>query len=140
MADVYIAGAAMTRFGARPDSLADMMAEDVILMVPDQPVQEGKAACAAFVHQVLSCLLSEFNRRITYVSAEIRVLGDFAFDRGTFSFTMSRRSGGYTTEETGKYLFLYSRTAGRSWEMARLIVNLDARGDEFPDDEMVEHA
>ena len=105
--------------------IADMLAEDAVIMVPNQPVQEGKAACARFVADVLAGLLAQFDRHIVYVSAEVRVIGDCGFDRGSFTFTVAPRSGGETSRETGKYLFLYSRAAGGSWKIARAIVNLD---------------
>jgi uncharacterized protein (TIGR02246 family) len=107
----------------------EMMADDAVIMVPDYPVQEGKAACAAFVRDTLAFQLEEFDRHITYVSAEVQVIGDMAFDRGTFSFTVCPRGGGQTTEERGKYLWIYSRARDRSWRIARAIVSLDERDD-----------
>ena len=62
------------------DSIVDMMAEDVVLMVPDQPAQEGTIPCASFGREVLAALLAQFDRRIRYMSAEVRVIGDAAFD------------------------------------------------------------
>jgi len=112
--------------------ITEMLADDVVIMVPNEPVQEGKAACAAFVDNTIAGLLEEFDRRIAYVSAEVRVLGDCAFDRGTFSFTVTPRAGGDTSRERGKYLFLYSRTADDSWKIARVIVNLDDHEDDGP--------
>ncbi len=56
-----------------------------------------------------------------------RVLGDWAFDLGTFSFTISPKPGGDTTEGHGKYLFAYSRGADRAWKLARAIVSRDDR-------------
>ena len=105
--------------------IADMLAEDAVIMVPNQPVQEGKAACARFVADVLAGVVEQFDRRIVYISAEVRVIGDCGFDRGSFTFTVAPRSGGDTSRETGKYLFVYSRAAGGSWKIARAIVNLD---------------
>jgi uncharacterized protein (TIGR02246 family) len=107
--------------------IVDMLAEDVVIMVPNQPVQEGKAACASFVRNVLGGLLEQFDRRIVYSSAEVRVIGDCGFDRGSFTFTIAPRSGGESSRETGKYLFLCSRTADGSWKVARAIVSLDDR-------------
>jgi uncharacterized protein (TIGR02246 family) len=107
------------------DEFANMLAEDAVLMVPNQPVQEGKAACVSFAADVMSGLLKEFERRIVYVSAEVRALGDYGFDRGSFSFTLTPKSGGETSRETGKYFFLYSRAQDGSWKIARAIVNLD---------------
>lgn len=115
-----------------PDDIAEMLAEDAVIMVPSEPVQEGKTACAAFVCDVLTGVLEQFNRRIAYVSAEVRVIGDVAFDRGNCSFTISPKSGGETTRETGKYLFLYCRALDRSWKISRAIVSLDERDGEQP--------
>ena len=112
--------------------IADMLAEDAVIMVPNQPVQEGKAACARFVADVLAGVVEQFDRRIVYISAEVRVIGDCGFDRGSFTFTVAPRSGGDTSRETGKYLFLYSRAAGGSWKIARAIVNLDDHEGEEP--------
>lgn len=110
-----------------------MMAEDIVLMVPDQPVQNGRPACAAFVRNVLSGLLGRFERRISYVSDEVAVLGDAAaFDRGTFSFTVTPREGGMTTRVTGKYFWLFRRGDDRAWQMSRLMLSLD-EGDEEVD-------
>ena len=61
---------------------------------------------------------------------EVRVIGEYAFDRGSFAFSVAPRSGGDTSRETGKYLFLYSRAADGSWKIARAIVNLDAHESE----------
>jgi len=112
--------------------IADMLAEDAVIMVPNQPVQEGKTACARFVAEVMAGLFEQFDRRIVYISAEVRVIGDCGFDRGSFTFTVAPRSGGATSRETGKYLFLYSRSADGSWKIARAIVNLDDHEGEEP--------
>jgi uncharacterized protein (TIGR02246 family) len=112
--------------------IADMLAEDAVIMVPNQPVQEGKAACATFVADVMAGMLAQFDRRIVYQSAEVRVIGDCGFDRGSFEFTVAPRSGGQTSRETGKYLFLYTRAADGSWKIARAIVNLDDHDGEEP--------
>ena len=111
-------------------AMIDLLAEDAVIMAPDQPVQEGKAACAAFLTDVIASLFEQFDRRIAYVSAEVRVIGEYAFDRGSFAFTVAPRSGGDTSREIGKYLFLYSRAADGSWKIARAIVNLDAHESE----------
>jgi uncharacterized protein (TIGR02246 family) len=113
------------------EAMASMMADDIVIMVPTYPVQESKPACAAFTRDVLTALRGRFHRHIAYVSAEIRVAGDMAFDRGTFSFTVSPKAGGDTSIETGKYLFLYSRDGDRSWKIARVIVNLDEREEQL---------
>src|SRR5882672_4896526 len=105
--------------------IADLLAEDAVIMVPNQPVQEGRAACATFVADVMAGLLEQFDRRIVYQSAEVRIIGDCGFDRGSFAFTVAPRSGGEPSRETGKYFFFYSQATDGSWKIARAIVNLD---------------
>jgi len=106
------------------ETIIDHIADDAVIMVPDQPVMEGKAVCAGFLRGMLGWMTESLDRHITYVSAEARVIGEYAFDRGTFSFTATPKSGGETTHAQGKYLWLYSRDAG-SWKVARFIVSLD---------------
>jgi uncharacterized protein (TIGR02246 family) len=105
--------------------ICSVFAADAVLMVPNEPVQEGRDACARFIRDLLPSLLEYFERHVSYISAEVRLIGDFAFDRGEFSFSATPRSGGDTTEAHGKYLWLYSRSAEGSWQLARAIMSLD---------------
>jgi uncharacterized protein (TIGR02246 family) len=107
-----------------PEPICAAMADDMALMVPNAPVQEGKAACAAFVRAVLPSLLQEFERHVSYTSAEVRVFDETAFDRGTFSFSVTPRAGGASEVNVGKYLWFYIRRDD-SWRLARVIVSLD---------------
>jgi ketosteroid isomerase-like protein len=111
-----------------PEPICAAMADDVVLMVPNAPVQEGRAACAIFLRELLPSLLREFERHITYTSAETRVLGESAYDRGTFKFSAAPRAGGPSEMSTGKYFFLYARS-DETWKMSRVIVCLDERPD-----------
>ena len=61
-----------------PEPICAAMADDVALMVPNAPVQEGKAACATFLRAVLPSLLQEFERHVSYTSAEVRVFDETA--------------------------------------------------------------
>lgn len=105
--------------------LTELLAADAVLMVPDYPVQVGRHACTTFVHDVLGWLHDRFHRAIQYVSDEILVMGDYALDRGTFSFTVAPRSGGDRMRAQGKYLWVYSRAADRSWRISRAMMSLD---------------
>jgi ketosteroid isomerase-like protein len=107
-----------------PDDTIAMMAEDVVLMVPDFEVQEGREACARFIREMDACLAEAFDRRIRYVSTEVRVLGDVAFDRGTFAFAVLFRDQDEARINRGKFLILYVRS-GHEWKISRLIVSRD---------------
>jgi ketosteroid isomerase-like protein len=111
------------------DLAAGLLAEDAVLMLPDFPVQEGRVACTRFMRDIMSWSRSQFERHITYSSAEVAVIGDMAFDRGTFSFTVAPKSGGDVTRVTGRYLWLLRRTAAEPWRIARLIVSRNDESD-----------
>ena len=113
----------------RPERLGEVFAEDVVLMAPDFPVQEGRQNCTAFVTQVLTDLLEHFDRRIVYTSAEVRMIGSHAFDRGRYTFSVIPKAGGEATQGSGSYLFLYAKNSAGDWKLARGIVNQDGEGE-----------
>jgi uncharacterized protein (TIGR02246 family) len=94
-------------------------AEDMVVMPPGMPAVSGRAATVAF----MSVFLGQFDLRIQYVSEEIRVHGDFGFDRGTYSQTLTPKGGGQGSRESGKYLWIYSRRSDGGWQFSRVIWN-----------------
>jgi ketosteroid isomerase-like protein len=94
-------------------------ANDLVVMPPNAPAVLGRSAAVAFMQQ----FLGQFDLRIQYVSEEIQIHGDVAFDRGTYSQTLTPKSGGGSIPESGKYLWLYSRRSGSTWEFSRVIWN-----------------
>jgi uncharacterized protein (TIGR02246 family) len=110
---------------ADADAAAALFADDVVVMVPDYAVQEGKAASLRFMRDIMGSLAARFDRHIEYASAEVVLLGDTALDRGTFAFTVSPKSGGERSRVTGKYLWLLRRAPAGPWRVARLIVSRD---------------
>ena len=108
-----------------PEPIVAVMADDIVLMVPNEPVQDGKSACAAFVRRLLLEQEAWFHRVITYASHEVSTRGEVAFDRGSFSFTVVAKHDGTKIEATGKYFWLYTATADGQWKLSRAILSLD---------------
>jgi ketosteroid isomerase-like protein len=96
--------------------------DDAVVMPPDAPAREGKAACLSFVRDVLQALLAQFDRELVCESAEIVVDGGFAFDRGSFFQTLREKDSGLVVRERGHYLWLYVRRA-EGWKLSRVIWN-----------------
>jgi ketosteroid isomerase-like protein len=96
-----------------------ILADEVVIMAPSMPAIEGRAACVGFMHE----FLQQFDLRITYVSAEIRVSGDLAFDRENVSQRLAPKGTEKLAQERGKYLWVYSRARDGSWKAARIIWN-----------------
>ena len=114
------------------EGMLALLADDVVVMVPSAPVLEGWNACAGFVRSALAGLLARYERRVAYASAEIAVLGDVAYDRGTFSVEIVRKDGGDPDRFAGKYFWLLRRDADRGWRIARLIHSLNEAEERGP--------
>jgi ketosteroid isomerase-like protein len=110
--------------------IGSLMADDCVIMVPNYPIQEGKFVAADFVADVMRFLMEHFDRRIAYTSAEMRIIGDWAFDCGTFSVAATPKEGGVTEYPHGKYFWLYSRDGDGGWKLARMFVSLDEQEEE----------
>ena len=98
-------------------------AEDVVVMPPNTSPISGRAAAAAAMGE----FFRRFEMRIEYASREIQVHGDFAFDRGTYSQSVTPKSGGDAMKETGNYLWLYKRGPAGQWQQSHAIWNSDQR-------------
>ena len=112
--------------------MVSLLADDAVLMVPDYPVQEGKAAVAAFTAGLFEYFRAHLKRRIVYRSDEVAVLSDIAFDRGTFFFDVKEIGDASYERVTGKYLWLM-RQRGGNWLLTRIIISRD-EPDEPPAD------
>jgi ketosteroid isomerase-like protein len=105
--------------------------DDAVVMPPDAPAREGKAACLSFVRDVLQALLAQFDRELVCESAEIVVDGEFAFDRGSFFQTLREKDSGLVVRERGHYLWLYVRRP-EGWKLSRVIWNGGEEVEDLP--------
>lgn len=114
------------------DAIVALMTDDVVAMVPTVPVIEGREDCARFVRETLAELLELFHRVVRYRSAETSVLGDMAWDRGTFTISCVSRRDGVHEDVHGKYLWLLRREPD-GWRIARLIHSIDEPPERAPE-------
>lgn len=95
--------------------------DDVVVMPPAMPQVTGAGNVAEFMRE----FFRQFDFRISYSSEETQVFGDRAFDRGSFTHTLTPQSGGDSIKEDGKYFWFYSRTRDGQWKMSRVIWNMN---------------
>lgn len=95
-----------------------LYAEDAILMPPNQAAVQGKAPIQAWMqaYPPISNLQEQ--------SLEIEGQGDLAYDRGTYSMTVSH-VGAPSTDDHGKYLTIWRKQADGSWKISRAMFNSD---------------
>lgn len=96
----------------------DLYAEDAIQMSPNQVAVQGKAAILAWDEALPQ--FSNFQEK----SLEVEGQGNIAYDRGTYSMTVTP-AGKAPIEEQGKYLTIWRKQADGSWKISRTIYNSD---------------
>jgi ketosteroid isomerase-like protein len=102
------------------DPMRTSFADDLVIMAPGFPAVVGAKAAADF----MAGFFAQFDVEISYASAEIVVMGDWAFDRGSFRQTLRPKNGGPAVSEQGNYLWLYGRETGDVWKHIRVTWNI----------------
>jgi uncharacterized protein (TIGR02246 family) len=106
-----------------PDSLLALMADDVIIMPPNEPVLKGKAAVRtwyeAFVKQMHTSSL-------TITDRELLIGGDYATEVAGFEWTLVPAAGGAPTVDRGSYMQVWHRQADGRWLFSREVWNSSA--------------
>jgi len=92
--------------------------EDAIRLPPNQAAVQGKAAIQAWMAAIPP--FSNFQAQ----SLEIQGQGDWAFDRGTYSMTVTR-AGEAPIDDRGKYLIIWRKQADASWKILRSMYSSD---------------
>ena len=93
--------------------------DDGVQMPPNAPANVGKANIGSWSHGLLGLFRVQFSLSVE----EVRVLGDWALERGTYAIGLSSKAGGPEMGDAGKYITAYQRTPKEGWRMARDIWN-----------------
>jgi uncharacterized protein (TIGR02246 family) len=105
---------------ARRDSAgAALYAEDGIVMPPNQPAVQGRAAIRSWLEAFPA--MSEFSLTIV----EIDGRGDLAYVRGTYTLTLAASGKTPAMPDHGKYVEVRRKQADGSWLLAIDIFNSD---------------
>lgn len=97
--------------------------DDFVLLQPVGPILRGRSAIAeAFrgIEHAVEIVESAFEIH------EVEVLGDHAFQWGTYHYAMRPRAGGDTVRVSGKLMRILQRQPDGSWRMHRGISTIDA--------------
>jgi ketosteroid isomerase-like protein len=95
------------------NTLIAMTVDDHIMMMPNQPIISGKAKLDAASRR----MAEQFNIRETWQPLETVIDGRLAYQRGTFSTTITPKAGGAARTTDGKFLRIYRRQGDGSWTM-----------------------
>jgi uncharacterized protein (TIGR02246 family) len=100
--------------------IASLYAEDAVLMPPNAPVVNGRAAIQAFWQG----MLDQGARDISLATIAGSVSGDTGYEAGTYRLTMAV-AGGTPVSDNGKYLMTVQRGKDGKWLIRNDIFNSD---------------
>jgi len=104
--------------------------EDGIQIAPDAPLRIGKEQ----IREAMRATFDLFDRRdMTIHTEEVRVLGDWAYSYGTFTFENLPKGGGKTVNYCGKFLDILMKQPDGSWKIA-----IDCHNYDEPQDKNVD--
>jgi uncharacterized protein (TIGR02246 family) len=98
---------------------AELFIDDGVQMVPNMPANIGRSAIETWSTGFLDMFGVEFALSVD----EVRVLGEWAFETGSYTIGLHPKSGGPSMHDAGKYITIYQRKSGDRWRMARDIWN-----------------
>lgn len=101
-------------------AMGALFADNVAVFPANMPIVDGKAAVLTFLKGFPK--LTAF----TATPAEVGGSGNFAYDRGTYSFTTAAAPNAPAMTETGTYLAIDQKQAGGSWKVTRDIWHSDS--------------
>ncbi len=94
--------------------------DDLVQMPDGAPSRIGKPELRVRTRDMLAVWSLEFGAEDTQ---EVRVAGDWAFSRGTYTATFTPRAGGRPFMVDGKFLTIFQRLPDGTWKIHRDIFN-----------------
>ncbi len=102
------------------DAFLALMTDDIIAMPPNEGLITGKDALRAW----LDGFTEQFDVTLEpYVTDEVEVSGDLAFERFSGVWTLTPKDGGESVTENLRGIHIYRRQADGSWKIARDVWN-----------------
>jgi uncharacterized protein (TIGR02246 family) len=98
---------------------AALFTDDGVQMPPSAPANVGRAMIGLWSQG----FLDRFRVQFALAVDEVRVLGEWAFERGGYTISLQPKAGAPPVQDMGKYVTVYQRKPGDAWRMARDIWN-----------------
>ena len=95
--------------------------DDIVLLPPAGLILRGRSVIAEAFRGVENPEIVEYVLDIQ----EVKVLGDHAFEWGTYHYSVRPRAGGETVRTSGKLMRILQRQSDGSWKMYRGIATVD---------------
>jgi len=106
-----------------PEMMMSQWTDDFVLLQAAGPILRGRSAIAEALGGAASAV--EILEYVLDIQ-EVRILGDHAFQWGTYRYAMRARSGGEAIRTGGKIMRILQRQPDGSWKMHRTIATVDS--------------
>ena len=103
-------------------AIAKLYAPDAVEMPPNGPAVKGRAAIEAF-HKAFGQQFMVHG--ITITPTETKVIGDYAYEVGTYKQNLMPMKGGGMVNDHGKYVVLLKKDASGNWWITHAMNNTD---------------
>jgi uncharacterized protein (TIGR02246 family) len=105
------------------DSLLALMADDVVLMPPNEGVLKGRAEVRAWYDRFRTQMRTT---SLTIGDREVLVADDWATEIATFEWTLAPTAGGSPVSDRGSYIQVWRRQPDGRWLFSREVWNSTA--------------
>ena len=102
------------------DGLMSLFGEGAIWMPPNETEITDREAIRVWFQKMFDQLTVD---EYAIVSDEVVVSGEWAFQRGNYTQTLSPKAGGEPFQEAGKFIVILEKQSDGSWKWARGIWN-----------------
>lgn len=100
--------------------IAAVYTADGITMPNHRALVSGRDAIQTYQQELMNTATAS----LTLTAAETRVMGDWAYDRGSYQLTLTPKAAGAApVTDDGKYLVLLQKQSDGSWKLTRGISN-----------------
>ena len=102
--------------------IANLYSDDAVILPGDHVAESGHRSITKYNQE----FFDTYNPTSFHLSMRDRkILGDWAFEDGSYGYTATPQKGGKPISDEGKYLVVLQRTADGSWKWFRDIDNSD---------------
>ena len=116
----FIASVA-TRFNSGDlEDFINVFTDDAQIISQGYPDIVGKQA----IHDVYAAAMAQYAMKVTFHTAEVKVAGDMAYERGTYEVSYSDKDSGELLMTThARHIHILTRDAHNGWRTWRMFTN-----------------
>ena len=107
------------------DVVISLWSDDFTVIHPVGPAVRGRRANVEMLQKGIEQIRAIEPLEAVEDFEEIKVVGDYAFEWGSYRFSSRPRAGGDSVRSSGKLLRILQRQSDGSWKMYRTIATID---------------